>query len=149
MSATLSAYKEKTAWITPYVMLKDIEKAIPLYLEGFGFIQGEAMKGEDGSICHAEFEYHGQPIMFGKVGAFDPEQKTITPTMSNTPSPISLYLYCEDVDQFYEHAQKHGAIGIQAPDDTFWGDRMCILQDLDGYCWSFATRIEKSETNDG
>ena len=48
-----------------------------------------------------------------------------------------------DVDSLYEAALKAGAKSLGAPENMFWGDRMCRLQDLDGYIWCFATAIRK------
>lgn len=75
--------------------------------------------------------------MFGKAGAW--ECKTKTPKQTDVESPISLYLYVGDVDQFYKHALQHGAVSEFEPQDMFWGDRMCSLKDSEGYIWNIAT----------
>lgn len=142
MTATLPAYRKETPWITPYIMLKNIDEALPLYLNGFGFMQREVVKGDDGTLWHAELIYRGQLVMFGKVGAYGMEDLAQTPAMTKMKSPISLYLYTDNVDEFYKHAQKFGAKPIKKPEDTFWGDRLCLLEDRDGYLWSFGTRLE-------
>lgn len=83
--------------------------------------------------------YREMVIMFGQEGAC--EKSVFSPKTSNTLSPICLYLYCEDVDSFCEEAQLAGALLMRPPEDTFWGDRMCQLADIDGYHCSFATLL--------
>jgi uncharacterized glyoxalase superfamily protein PhnB len=94
------------------------------------------ISGEDKTISHAEMEYNGQKIMFGKQTACEKKPPMLA---KDAECPISLYVYCEDVDSFYKAAVAAGANSLAAPEDTFWGDRMCRLQDPEGYQWSFAT----------
>jgi uncharacterized glyoxalase superfamily protein PhnB len=93
--------------------------------------------GEDGSTFHAEIKYKSQMIMLAKEGSFEGMAKA--PVSINAESPMNLYVYCENVDEFYKTAVAAGAKSISEPQDMFWGDRMCRLKDLDGYAWAFAT----------
>jgi uncharacterized glyoxalase superfamily protein PhnB len=52
-----------------------------------------------------------------------------------------MYVYCEDVDALCDRAWKAGAKVEVAPQDMFWGDRMCKLVDPDGHVWNFATHV--------
>jgi PhnB protein len=127
-------------WVSPYIMVKDVDKAVDFYVKAFGFQVKEVAPDEDGSGVHAELTYNDQLIMLGKQGAFG--GTTTAPSTSNVESPITLYAYADNVDDFYQHAITNHAEGKQAPEDSFWGDRMCQLQDLDGYIWCFASRLE-------
>lgn len=129
----------KAPWITPYVMVKDVDKAVDFYEKAFGFEKLEVVKGEHNTSLHAELQYKDHLIMFGKSGAYGGTSKT--PHESGIESPMNLYLYCENVDNFHDHALKTGAKSLDAPADMFWGDRMCRLQDPDGYIWCFATHL--------
>jgi len=135
-----SACPPGASWVSPYIAVRNIDAVLPFYQKAFGFKLMDAPLGEDGSIWHAEFRYQGQLLMFGKAGAYDSTVKP--PVESGVESPINLYLYCEDVDAFYAQAVKAGAVSLAAPEPTFWGDKMCRLQDPDGYLWCFATRIK-------
>ncbi len=130
---------EGAPWISPYVIVGDIDKAVEFYVNAFGFDKIQVIAGEDNTSWHAEMRYQDHLIMFGKSGAYG--GKTQSPQQSRIDSPINLYLYCEDVDSFYENALKMGARSLSAPEDTFWNDRMCRLQDPDGYVWCFATYL--------
>ncbi len=128
---------EGAPWISPYIIVKDVDKAVNFYENAFGFEKIQAVAGEDNTTWHAELRYNDHMIMFGKSGAYG--GKTLPPLESGIESPINLYLYCEDVDDFYNKALQAGATSLSEPEDTFWNDRMCRLQDPDGYVWCFAT----------
>ncbi len=128
--------------VSPYITVLNVDRSIEFYQIAFTFAVHEKVPGEDGVTFHAEMKYREQLLMFGKQGVKG--WKTKTPAASGIESPIAMYIYCDDVDKFHAHAVKHGAKSLLAPEDTFWGDRMCRLEDLDGYMWAFATRINKS-----
>lgn len=138
---TTESYNEKLPWVSPYITVKDAQAALDFYQKAFGFQKKDAIKGDDGSIWHAEMRYKNQLLMLGKEGAYD--KAALSPQTSKVESPISLYLYCENVDQFYWSAIAGGAKSLMAPQDMFWGDRMCKLECPDGYVWTFATQITK------
>ena len=126
-------------WISPYIIVKDVDEAVDFYTHAFGFEKIHLIAGEDNTSWHAEMRYKDQMIMFGKAGAYG--GKTKSPIESGVDSPINLYLYCDDVDDFYTQALKAGAKSLSKPEDTFWHDRMCRLQDPHGYVWCFATYL--------
>src|SRR4029079_17465540 len=110
-------------WVSPYIMVKDVDKAVDFYVKAFKFAVKEVAPGEDGHGIHAELTYNNQLIMLGKQGAFD--GTSLAPASSKVESPITLYAYAENVDEFYKNATANNAEGKMAPEDSFWGDRMC------------------------
>jgi len=127
------------SWLSPYLMVSDVDKAAEFYKNAFTFEVKDLIPGEEEGYCHAELNYKGQLLMCGKEGAYGSLLKS--PRSSGIESPMFLYLYCENVDEFYKHALAHGAESVSAPEDMFWGDRMCRLKDPDHYVWCFATLI--------
>lgn len=126
------------AWINPYLYVKDVDRAIDFYKNAFGFeVFRDVNKNEHGVSLHCELSYQGEVVMIGLEAAFGEEVKA--PISTGAECPISLYLYCSDVDQLFLRAKEAGAIVIAEPEDQFWGDRMCRLKDPNGYLWSFAT----------
>lgn len=134
-----SAKQPHANWVSPYITVIDADKAVEFYHKAFKFEKLHLAPGDDGTTWHAELKYKDQLIMLGKQGAYG--CTTQAPAASKVESPMNLYLYCEDVDQFHDAAVKAGAKSLGAPEDMFWGDRMCRLQDPDGYIWCFATTI--------
>jgi len=138
-----SARPQGASWVSPYIIVKDVDKAIKFYKDAFHFIVKNSAPSEDGCTMHAELLYKDQLLMFGKEGMYG--STSHTPASSGVESPINLYIYCEDVDALYRHAVEAGAKSQAAPDNMFWGDRMCRLLDLDGYVWCFATHLGEAK----
>ncbi|MCH9632607.1 MAG: hypothetical protein S4CHLAM6_09450 [Chlamydiae bacterium] len=132
-------------WVSPYLCVLDVDKSVEFYEKAFGFkVVEKIVKNEEGVSVHCELRYQDSVVMLGLQGAWDDEVKAPASTLKT--SPISLYVYCSNVDELCIHAEKTGAIVEQKPEDTFWGDRMCRLKDLNGYMWSFATHISSKES---
>lgn len=124
-------------WLAPYLMVRDIPESLEFYTKAFGFAQkDEPIPTPDGQPGHAEMRYKDMVLMMGR-----PMENQTCPAVTGNPSPIHLYLYCEDVNAFYEHAAAAGALGEMPPTDMFWGDRMCGLKCINGYMWNFATKV--------
>lgn len=132
------------SFVSPYITVEDVDKTAAFYQKAFGF-EVKALctgdKPDSSQHIHGELFYKGESIMIGAASSLPFEIKT--PKQSAHPSPMSLFLYVDDVDAFHQHAVDHGAISYLAPEDAYWGDRMCRLADIDGYVWAFATTIKK------
>ena len=55
---------------------------------------------------------------------------------------VNILVYVEDVDSLVKRATADGAKLLRAVADQFYGDRVGVLEDPFGHCWSFATHIE-------
>jgi len=130
------------SWLSPYLMVRDADAALAFYEKAFGFKKRMTVPGPDGKSMHAEAMWKDIVIMFGAV----PESKMAEwecrpPVLQGVRSPVSLYVYCEDVDALFKRAIAAGAKEIKPPQDQFYGDRTCALEDPDGYWWNFATNV--------
>jgi PhnB protein len=56
--------------------------------------------------------------------------------------PAFLYVYVEDIDTTYQRALEAGAVSLEAPLDTPYGDRRGMVQDPCGNVWQIATHKE-------
>jgi PhnB protein len=128
------------SWVIPYLVVTDADAALDFYQRAFGLEKKMAMPGPDGKTKHAEMTWQGETIMFGPECATD-KNPTKAPVTSKVPSPVALYLYCEDVDALFARAKAAGAQVVSPPTDQFYGDRHCMLLDPDGHMWSFATNV--------
>jgi len=54
--------------------------------------------------------------------------------------PAFLYIYVEDADRVYERALSAGAVSIEAPVDTPYGDRRAMVRDVSGNIFQIAHR---------
>lgn len=116
-------------WISPYIITSDADKSIDFYQKAYGFELHEKIPGDDGKTKHSELSYKGQLIMLGSGSTAQ------SPAVSGVESPIALYFYTENVDEFYKKAIAAGAESIGLLKICF-GEIVCaayvILMDLYG-----------------
>ena len=53
--------------------------------------------------------------------------------------PAFLYLYIDDVDATYKRALEAGAVSLEVPNETPYGDRRAMIEDPCGNVWQIAT----------
>mgnify|MGYP000222496572 CR=1 FL=1 len=132
---------EGANWLTPYLTVADPDASLDFYQRAFGFERGFTMAGPQGKTVHGSMNYQGATLlMFGPEGMGNNSDMR-TPAHGGTEIPINLYVYCPDVDALSARARDAGAEVLAEPEDMFWGDRMVLLRDPDGYLWSFATKV--------
>jgi len=123
--------------ITPYLICKNADAAIDFYKRAFGAEELFRM-GEPGKVGHCEMKLGKAIFMladeFPDRGALSPE------TVGDTP--VSLYVYVEDIDGFAEKAIAEGLEVIRPVADQFYGDRSGYFKDPFGHKWGFATHVE-------
>lgn len=125
--------------VTPIFTFKDARKAIDFYVRAFGAQERYAMPGPDGKgVMHAEIRIGNSIIMLGEEHPQQPCKSAET----IGGSPVSFYLYVENVDEAYGIALGAGAQSQMAVQDMFWGDRMGTVKDPFGYSWSLATHVK-------
>ncbi len=125
--------------VTPYFVFKDARKAIGFYKRAFGAQERFAMPGPDGKGgMHAEVRIGNSIIMMGDENP----QQSCKSAETIGGSPVSFYLYLENVDEAFRIALEAGAEARMPVQDMFWGDRVGTVQDPFGYSWSLATHIK-------
>ncbi|MFQ5940840.1 MAG: VOC family protein, partial [Nitrososphaerales archaeon] len=88
------------------------------------------------TIFHAEIKIGNSILMLSDE---IPSMQCLSP-QSLGGSPVSMYVYVEDVDTMFNQAVSAGATIVMQLTDAFWGDRFCQLKDPFGHTWSLATR---------
>jgi len=115
--------------------VKDAAEAIDFYTRAFG--AKELMRVEDnGRISHAQFRIGNSRFMLTdeqlEAGVLGPR--------SYGGSPLRIFLYVANVDNFVGKAVAIGA-KLQPPVDAKrYGDRSGCLEDPFGHMWHVATR---------
>ncbi|MGQ0636878.1 MAG: VOC family protein [Planctomycetaceae bacterium] len=125
-------------WLSPYLTVKDADAALAFYQRAFGLEKKMALAGPDGRTMHAEIRWRDAVVMFGSES---PQHSCLAPVTMGVRPSVSLYLYCDDVDGLYRRALATGAKSESAPENKFYGDRVCGLLDPDGHLWYFATNV--------
>lgn len=121
---------------TPYLVVGDAARAIDFYKQAFGASELVRMGAPEGKIGHAELKIGDSMIMLSDEMMGNRSPKTLG------GSPVSIFLYVEDVDSVFNKAINAGAKSDAPPTDMFWGDRFGKLTDPFGHVWSIATHIE-------
>ena len=130
----------KTQSVMPYLLYKDVGKAMQWLSKAFGFLEvGERLEGEDGTIQHAAMVSAdgGDVVMLGCPG---PKYKN--PRKLGTATQM-LYIYVDDVDKHFARAKKVKPTVINKLEDTFYGDRRYGVEDPEGHQWYFAKQVRK------
>ncbi|MCL5270825.1 MAG: VOC family protein [bacterium] len=124
--------------ITPALVIRNAVKALEFYKKAFGATEKLRFMMPDGRLGHAEICLGDSVIMlsdeFPECGGNAPQ------TLGG--SPVSLYLYVDDVDAFFTKALASGAKERKAVTDQFYGDRAGELEDPFGHIWWIATHKE-------
>jgi PhnB protein len=138
MTAAINKIPKGFHTITPALTVRNAAEAIAFYKEALGAEERVRMSGPDGKITHAELKI-GDSIIF--LGDEIPNMGNKSPqTLGGTSG--SLFLYVEDVDQFYQRAVRAGAKSTMPPTDMFWGDRYGTFIDPYGQSWGVGTHVE-------
>ncbi len=125
--------------LTPMFMFQDAQKAIDFYKRAFGAEERLVMPGPDGKgVMHAEIRIGSSIIMMGEENPDYPCKSAET----LGSSPVSFYMYLENVDEAFKIAVEAGCEVRMAVEDMFWGDRMGTVQDPFGYNWSLASHAK-------
>ena len=123
--------------VIPYLICKNAEKAIDFYKRAFG--ADELMRmGEPGKVGHCEMKIGNARFMLADEF---PDRDALSPETVGG-SPVSLYVYVNDIDSFADKAIAEGLKVIRPVADQFYGDRSGYFQDPFGHRWGFATHVE-------
>ena len=125
--------------VTPYLVLRDAARAIDFYQQAFGATVMLRIPHPDGGIMHAEIMVGDSPIMLTDESPKFPQLRS-PQTMGG--SPISLFLYVEDVDAVAKQAVDAGAKMTWPMEDAEDGDRRCGLEDPFGVTWWIASQVK-------
>ena len=124
--------------ITPYLAIKDAARAIEFYQRAFGAKEIMRMNTPQGKVSHAEIKIGDSILMLSEESL----TSGIRPPQGLEASPVSLFLYVDDVDSVFKKALTAGAKETQPLANQFWGDRYGRLTDPFGHSWSLATHVE-------
>jgi len=125
-----------THTLTPYLTVRDANKAIEFYKKAFNAKENMRATGPDGKkIVHANLSIGDSTIFLTEEmiewGAKSP--------LSLGGTGSSIYVMVPDCDTVFKAAVDAGAKVNQPLADMFWGDRWGSLTDPFGHSWQIAT----------
>ena len=124
--------------LTPHLIVADCASAIEFYKTAFGATERMRIGGPDGRIGHAELAIGDCVIMLADEF---PEMNCRGPTRLGG-TPVSLYLYVEDVDAAAARMVAAGAKTLRPVQTQFYGDRSGTFEDPFGHNWHISTHVE-------
>jgi len=124
--------------VTPYLVLRNAAAGIDFYKSVFNAVECFRMPGPNNKVMHAEIQIGDSRLMIGEEGL----ENNIKSPLSLGGTPVSLYVYVDNVDQTYQTAVQAGAVAKRPVQLQFWGDRVGMFTDPYGHEWSVATHVE-------
>jgi PhnB protein len=124
--------------VTPSLFVIGAAKAIEFYKKALGAEELMRFPGPDGAIMHAEIKIGDSIIMLADEM---PEQGGRSPK-SIGGTPVSFFVYRENVDAEWKRALDAGAKVLVPLADQFWGDRTGCLEDPFGHQWWLAQHLQ-------
>ena len=122
--------------LTPGLSVKGAARAIEFYTKAFGAEELYRMTQPDGRVGHAEMRIGDSIFMLADEF---PERDIRAP---QGPPPVSLAIYCEDVDSLWKRAIAAGGKELRPLQNQFYGDRSGTLTDPFGHQWTVASHVE-------
>jgi uncharacterized glyoxalase superfamily protein PhnB len=112
--------------IIPLLDVTNYDESVRFYTEKLGFNSDFTMQGPDGSNDFG-FVSFGEGIQFG-LGRGD--------TVGERGTGVEISIYPEgdfNIDEYYEQVQANGATIEREIKSEYWGDRVFVVRDPDGY----------------
>jgi PhnB protein len=123
---------------TPYLIVKGAAEALEYYKKAFGARETMRFAAPGGKIGHAEIRIGDSAIMLADE---HPDMGYRGPK-SIGGTPVSILLYVEDVDRWFERAIAAGGKVMRPVANQFYGDRTGTLTDPFGHVWSISSHVE-------
>lgn len=109
--------------VTPRLVVRDVAALVSFLKQAFG------AAGDFRTDGPCEMRIGDSIVRVSGVGPRD-------------PMPAFLYLYVGDADAVYQRALSAGAVSLEEPTDTPYGDRRGMVRDPGGNIWQIATYKE-------
>lgn len=126
--------------VTPFITFDDTTKAVAFYKKALGAVEKLTFPGPDGTLMYAEIQIGTARLMMG-VPCPETGSEATKPEKGLGSSPISFYVYVENVESAIEKAKNAGMKEKKGIEDMFWGDRMGTLTDPFEIEWTIAQHV--------
>jgi len=123
--------------LTPYLIVDGAAKALDFYTRAFGAEELYRFAAPGGKIGHAEMRIGDSIFML----ADEFPERGVRGPQGGRP-PVSLAIYCEDVDALWKRALAAGGKEDRPLQNQFYGDRTGTLIDPFGHVWTVSTHVE-------
>jgi uncharacterized glyoxalase superfamily protein PhnB len=116
------------AQVMPMIEVPSVDDTRAFYVEQLGFDHLMGVLGSDGKLDFCTVTREGGKIMFTRAAG-----------SGKTAPAVQLYFQVSDVGAYHRQVAEAGVEASQ-PEDMWWGDRVFIITDLNGYrLWFYQT----------
>jgi uncharacterized glyoxalase superfamily protein PhnB len=124
--------------------VKDIEQASRFY-ETLGFQQQFALPRADGQLTLAVLNLGASTLLLGRLDELHYEHEVRARKIRRGPHGlgVTLTLLVVDLQKVYSAVQRAGLEILLEPVDEFYGDRVFMFLDPDGYEWKISQTIKQ------
>ena len=133
----MSTIPEGFTSVTPYVVMDDAAAAIEFYKKALGAEEILRLPTPAGGVMYAEIQVGNARMM---MGCPCPEWGGKS-AKSFGGSPVSFYVYVDDVEEVFKKAKDAGMSVKKEIEDMFWGDRMGTLTDPFKIDWTISQHM--------
>lgn len=124
--------------LCPSLAVDNAAAAIDFYTSVLGATERMRVPAPDGKLAHAELQLGDSVIML----ADEMPDMGVQGPRGVGGTPVTLYVYVEDVDEMFERAIEAGAREVRPVETMFYGDRTGQFEDPFGHRWSITTHVE-------
>lgn len=124
--------------------VRDIEQASRFY-QTIGFQQQFALPGSNGQLTIAVLNYGSSTLLLGRLDELHYQHKTRAKKIRKGPHGlgITLTLGVQDLSIVYNAVKAASLEILLEPIDEFYGDRVFMFLDPDGYEWKISQTIKQ------
>ena len=123
--------------------VKNIEQASRFY-QSLGFQEQFALPRADGRLTLAVLGYEASTLLLGRLDELHYEHEVRAGAICRGPHGlgVTLTLLVPDLQTVYAAVQEAGLEVLLEPVDEFYGDRVFMFLDPDGYEWKISQTIK-------
>ena len=127
-----------------HLAVKDIEQASRFY-QTLGFQQQFALPKADGQLTIAVLTFGASTLLLGRLDELHYEHAVRARKIRKGPHGlgVTLTLLVPDLRKVYTAVQQAGLEILLEPIDEFYGDRVFMFLDPDGYEWKISQTIKQ------
>lgn len=126
------------------IAVKDIEQATRFY-QTLGFQQQFALPRANGQLTLAVLNFGSSTLLLGRLDELHYEHKVRAKQIRKGPHGlgVTLTLLVPDLMKVYKAVKKAPLEILLQPVDEFYGDRVFMFIDPDGYEWKISQTIKQ------
>ncbi len=124
--------------ITPHLVVRNCSEGIAWYIKAFGATEVQRHPMPDGKIMHATIRVNDAMVFLND----EMEMMEAYSPLHFKGTPVTMTLYVDDANAWWDRAVKAGATVDLPLADQFWGDRYGMITDPFGHQWAIAQHIK-------